>query len=145
MDCSPPGSSVHGTLQARILEWVAAPFSKGSFQPRNQTRVSCIAGGFFNSWATREAPDSPWPTLTHILTLKPVPPHLVNDLPPIHLPSTDPQPICDSSLALMFSQLLNPFGSALQISRVFFTSLYPPHDHCINSGSHFLSPGQLPQ
>ena len=42
-------------LQARILEWVAYPFSRGSSRPRNQTRVSCIAGGFFNNWATREA------------------------------------------------------------------------------------------
>ena len=48
-DCSPPGSSVHGILQARILEWVAIPFSSGSSQPRNQTGVSCIAGGFFAS------------------------------------------------------------------------------------------------
>ena len=45
-------------LQARILEWVAFPFSRGSSQPRNQTRVYCIAGGFFASWATREAPNS---------------------------------------------------------------------------------------
>ena len=94
MDCSPPGSSVHGDslgknnevgyhalLQGtfpiqgsnpgilycrqilyhlshqrnpRILEWVAYPFSRGSSQPRNWTRVSCIAGSFFTSWATRE-------------------------------------------------------------------------------------------
>ena len=47
MDCSPPGSSVHGILQARILEWLAIPFSRGSSQPRDQTQVSCIAGGFF--------------------------------------------------------------------------------------------------
>ena len=46
-DCSPPGSSIHGTLQARILEWAAISFSRGSFQPRNQTQVSCIAGRFF--------------------------------------------------------------------------------------------------
>ena len=39
----------------KILEWVAYPFSRGSSQPRNQTRVSCIAGRFFTSWATREA------------------------------------------------------------------------------------------
>ena len=45
----------HGILQARILEWVAFPFSRGSFQPRDQTQVSCIAGGFLTSWATREA------------------------------------------------------------------------------------------
>ena len=47
--------TVHGILQARILEWVACPFSSGSSQPRNRTRVSCIAGGFFTNWATREA------------------------------------------------------------------------------------------
>ena len=46
---------VHGILQARILEWVAFPFSRGSSQPRNQTQVSWIAGTFFTSWATREA------------------------------------------------------------------------------------------
>ena len=95
MDCSPPGSSVHGNspgkntgvgcqalLQeifptqvsnpglshwrqilyhlsyqgsSRILEWVAYPFSRESSQPRNQTRFSCIVGGFFTSWATCEA------------------------------------------------------------------------------------------
>ena len=47
VDCSPPGSSVHGILQARILEWVTIPFSRGSSRLRNQTQVSCIAGGFF--------------------------------------------------------------------------------------------------
>ena len=47
MDCSLPGSSVHGILQARTLEWVAFPFSRGSSQPSDQARVSCIAGGFF--------------------------------------------------------------------------------------------------
>ena len=41
MDCSPPGSSVHGILQARIPEWVAMPSSRGSSQPRDQTPVSC--------------------------------------------------------------------------------------------------------
>ena len=47
MDCSPPGSSVHGILQARILEWVTIPFSRGSSPPRDQTQVSHIAGRFF--------------------------------------------------------------------------------------------------
>ena len=47
MGCSPPGSSVHGILQARILEWVAIPSSRGSSQPRDQTQVSCTAGEFF--------------------------------------------------------------------------------------------------
>ena len=49
MDYSPPGSSVPGILQARILECVAIPFFMGSFRPRVQTWVSCIAGGFFTS------------------------------------------------------------------------------------------------
>ena len=53
-DSSLPGSSVHGILQARVLEWVAIPFSKGSSQPSNQTQVSCIAGGFF-TFCSREA------------------------------------------------------------------------------------------
>ena len=52
---SPPGPSVHGILQARILEWVAFPFSSGSSQPRDWTQVSRIAGRFFTSWTTREA------------------------------------------------------------------------------------------
>ena len=54
MNCGPPGSSVHGILQARILEWLAMPSSRGSFQPRDQTQVSCIAEGFFTIWGTRE-------------------------------------------------------------------------------------------
>ena len=52
---NPMNSTVHGILQASILEWVAIPFSSGSSQPRNRTRVSCIAGRFFTSRATREA------------------------------------------------------------------------------------------
>ena len=56
MDCSLPGSSVHGILQTRILEWVDIPFSKGSSQPTDWTQVSCIAGKFFTIWATRETP-----------------------------------------------------------------------------------------
>ena len=78
MDCSPPGSSIHGfsrqsigvgchcllrpmdyrghaILQARMLEWVAIPFSRKSPQSRDQSQVSHIAGRFFTSWATREA------------------------------------------------------------------------------------------
>ena len=51
VNCSLPGSSVHGTLQARILEWVAVLSSWGSSRPRDRTCVSCIAGGFFINWA----------------------------------------------------------------------------------------------
>ena len=78
MDCS-PGSSVHGILQARILEWVAIPFSRASFQPRDRTRVSHIAGRFFyhlnhqgmrymsTYYSTWEKPQLPL-TLTHLFS-----------------------------------------------------------------------------
>ena len=56
VDCSPPGSCAHGILQARILEWVAIFFSRGSSWPRDWTHVSCIADGSF----TPEPPGSPW-------------------------------------------------------------------------------------
>ena len=58
MDCSIPGSSLPGILQARVLEWVAISFSRGSSWPRDQTWVSSIPGRCFNLWATREAPNS---------------------------------------------------------------------------------------
>ena len=51
VDCSPPGSSVHGILQARTLEWVAISFFRGSSRPG----ISCIASGFFTNWVIREA------------------------------------------------------------------------------------------
>ena len=60
VDCSPPGSSVHGILQAGIPEWIAISFSRGSSRPRDQTlgwshcKVSRIAGRRFNLWATKE-------------------------------------------------------------------------------------------
>ena len=49
MDYSPPGSSAHGILQAKILEWFAISFSRGSFQPRDQTHICCLAGRFFTT------------------------------------------------------------------------------------------------
>ena len=64
-DCSPPDSSVRGILQARILEWVAIPFSRGSSQPRDQAQVFCIADRFFTVWATREAPQIGQPKWVH--------------------------------------------------------------------------------
>ena len=53
--CDPVDYTVHGILQARILEWVAFPFSRGPSQPRDRNQVSCIAGRFFTSWTIREA------------------------------------------------------------------------------------------
>ena len=52
VDCSPPGSSVHGILQAKVLEWEAVSFSRVSSQLRDGIQVSCIAGRFFTAWAT---------------------------------------------------------------------------------------------
>ena len=59
MNCSPPGSSVHGIFQARILKWVAISFSRGSSLHKDQTWVSCNAGGFFIA----EPPGKPWKAL----------------------------------------------------------------------------------
>ena len=53
MDYSPPGSSVHGI----ILEWVAISYSRGSYPPRDQTHISCIARRILYHWAIEEAPD----------------------------------------------------------------------------------------
>ena len=58
--CDPMDYTVHGILQARILEWVAISFSRESSQPRDWIQVSHIAGGFFISWATREAQEYWW-------------------------------------------------------------------------------------
>ena len=61
--CNPMDYTIHGILQARILEWVTFSFSRGSSQPRDRTQVSHIAGRFFTSWATWEAQEywSGWP------------------------------------------------------------------------------------
>ena len=56
MDCSPPGSSVHGISQARILEWIAIFFSGGSSESRDQIHISCIGSCILYHWATREPP-----------------------------------------------------------------------------------------
>ena len=60
IDCSPLASSVHRIFQARLLEWVVIFFSRGSSQPRDRTCISCIAGRFFNAWATREVHNHTW-------------------------------------------------------------------------------------
>ena len=60
MDCSSPGSCVYGIFQVRILEWVAISFSRRSSPPRDPAWVSCMAGGFFTIWATREVYERGW-------------------------------------------------------------------------------------
>ena len=66
LDCNPANSSVHEILQARILEWVAIPFCRGSSQPRDQTCISCIA---FTSWAIREAVSPTCSLLSRVASL----------------------------------------------------------------------------
>ena len=79
MDYSPPGSSVHGIFQARILEWVAISSSRGSYPPRDWTGISCVscmAGGFFTRWTIWEAQvliflrSQPWRLFNQPLTSK---------------------------------------------------------------------------
>ena len=67
MDCSLPGFSVHGILQARILEWVAIPFSRRSSQRRDWTRIFCTAGRFFTVWDTKGRRNSPQPSVLQCL------------------------------------------------------------------------------
>ena len=91
MDCRPLGFSVHGILQARILEWVAMP-SGGSSQPKDQTQVFHIADGFLTIWATREAQEywsgypMPSPGALHNPGIEPGSPALQADSLPAELP-----------------------------------------------------------
>ena len=82
--CDPMDYTVHGILQARVLEWVAFPCSRGSSQPRDRIQVSRVAGGFFSSWATREGQMTP--ACFHFL---PAPPYS--------------QPSCLTELKFLFS------------------------------------------
>ena len=75
IDCSLPGSSAHGILQARILEWVSMSFSRKSSQPRDWTWVSCIAGRFFIIWAIKEALSNRYIVWSHCNFIL----HLLND------------------------------------------------------------------
>ena len=92
IDCSPPGSSIHGIFQTRVLDWVAISFSRGSSWPRDWTQVSHVAGRRFTVWATREAHSGIWeaqnslrkilaPLLALLQTLSQAPPWDVG-LPP---------------------------------------------------------------
>ena len=79
-DCSPSGSSAHGIILARILDWIANFFSRGFSQPGPQTRVSCIAGRFFPIWATG---NNPWISSLPILL------SATSLVSPYHLPQDD--------------------------------------------------------
>ena len=67
MNCSLPGSSVHGIHQARVLEWAAIFFPRGSSRPKTRTRISCIAGRFFTDLGMREVFRIPWTSLYELI------------------------------------------------------------------------------
>ena len=102
MDCRLPGSSVHGILQQRILEWVTIPFSRGSSQTRDKTQVFCIAGRFFIIWATRV-------TLLHTLGM-----WLVDSSHALHWPVSDDSMQCPASGILDGTEVAAPLFTPLQ-------------------------------
>ena len=132
MDWSPPGSSVHGILQARILEWVAISFSRVSSQPRDQTQVSHIRGRCFNLLATREGSvvklcstlcdpmncsSTPcFPVLHHFSELAQIHVHWVSDVIQLSHPLSFPSP---PALSLSHHQGLFHWVSTLhQVAKV---------------------------
>ena len=86
---SPVGSSGHGILQARVLEWLAIPFSRQSYQSKDGTQVSSTAGGIFAIWATREAPYPGYLLSTQLITEDVGPYHLAEAVS-VQFPHCDP-------------------------------------------------------
>ena len=121
--CDSMDYKVHGILQARILEWVAVPFSKGSSKPRDQTQVACIAGSFFTSWFTREAicVESPSKPRIVVLLLSCVWLFATPWIAACQAPCLSPSPgVCSESCSLsgwcypIISSSVTPFSSCPQ-------------------------------
>ena len=119
MDCSPPGSSIHGIFQARILEWVAIFFSRRSSPPRDSTQVSRIVGRHFTVWATREGLTDEW----------------INKMQCIYT-----MEYCRCLVAKSCSILLQPLG--LWPARLFCPRDFPGKNTGV--GCHFLLQGIFP-
>ena len=130
--CDPVDYTVHGILQARILEWVAFPFSRGSSQPRDRIQVSCIAGRFFTSWDTKDAQwvrsqeEQKTASLVHMRDRE--------------LGLTLPSGVCSYSVAKLYLTLCDlkdcsPPGFSLSMG-------FPRQEHC--RGFHFLLQGIFP-
>ena len=123
MDCSPPGSSVHGILQARILEWVAISFSRESFWSRDHTQVSRIADRHFNLWATREAQEdsiTPLPLCKTTLSIWDVSSSSGGAWPSLSSCSGRPQCACGQAISLQ--PLYSLMASTSPTSRPFHFS-----------------------
>ena len=114
--CNPMDYTVYGILQARILEWVAFPFSRGSSQPRDRIQVSHIAGRFFTSWATRKPKSTGVGSLSLLQWIfptqesNPVSPALQVDSLPIEL-SGKPKSQQLSTLKFIYCLCSNPLWS----------------------------------
>ena len=117
-----PHGLAHGILQARILEWVAFHFSRGSSQPRDPTQVSRIAGGFFTSWATREAQECwsaqpiPSPADLPDSGIEPGPPALQEDSLPTELPGR--------LYSWFYKNITSPFMTYCDFVFIFWEILY---------------------
>ena len=120
--------TIHGIFQARILEWVAFPFSRGSPQPRDQTQASHITGGFFTSWATREAQESwsgypfPFPADLPYPGIELGSPALQADSLPAKLPEMPPlgQSRCKFSWTTPRKKIMTTWTFSFTLPRVFF-------------------------
>ena len=100
---SPPGFSVHGIPQARILEWIATPFSRGSRRPRDRTLVSCISGRFFTVWATGKSSSTQSPS--------PISQHADHSLEGIWLGCFSPVSISEQEFAIH----IHSYGKRLEV------------------------------
>ena len=121
MDCSPPGSSVHGILQARILEWVAISLSREFIPPRNQTCVSCIDKLILYNWATWEALLEVWGhiCLQRFHYLSSLPSFFIFSFSSFQTPPSSATPHYSRSPALTFVYIWNLFK--LGICRLCFS------------------------
>ena len=127
MDCSPPGSSVHGILQARILEWVAISSSRGSSQPRDQTCVSCIKGGFLTEpsiYLSSILRICHLPSIYHAFHLLSISPSLYLSFV-VYLSPIYPLSIYLSIIYLSFLYLLSVYHLCLSLYPPFNVSIYP--------------------
>ena len=128
--CDPmDGLHSHGILQARICEWVVFPFSRGSFQPRGQTQVSCIAGGFFTSWPQGKPKNTGVGSLSLlqlIFLTQELNQGLLHCRRILHQPSGNPPP--HSQSLIKYSSVLCPltFQKQDQCHRVDRLNIYSP-------------------
>ena len=161
--CDPMDYTVHGILQARILEWVTFPFSQGSSQSRDQTQVSRIAGGFFTSWATREVhkhqyysgKDNPLsPGLTNSTRVSLVA-QMVKNMPAnagdlASIPGSGRHIFHDrsSEIRTVVVQVLSRvrlFATPWTVACQALLSMgFPSQEYCMEEGCHFLLQGIFP-